>query len=97
MGENKTVTMAMWETAGSITDIAQPGDYMEDDIVMSFLNCVPPATHRRDLIQCGEPYGSAWDEVKGTYRTTYMTFSLSHSGWRYNGACFLGETTHRIA
>ena len=96
MADVKVITTAMLENA-SFTDIAKPGDFVEDEIADSFLGCVPPATHLVNLIQCGEPYSSAWNEESQSYSTTYLTFSFVGSMWKYNGTCFLGKTEHRDA
>ena len=91
----KIFTQEMLENTESFTEAVEPGAYVEEAVVNNFLNCVPPATHRNNLIQCGEPYSSAWCEDKQKYRATYITFSLSGLIWRYSGTCFMGETTHR--
>ena len=92
---NKIITQEMLANTESFTEAVKPGSYVEDAIVDNFLNCVPPATHRHNLIQCGEPYSSAWDEDSQRYRATYITFSLSGLIWQYAGTCFIGETTHK--
>ena len=40
--EPKLVTYADWEAAGSFTEIAKPGDAVEERVVDEFLNCLPP-------------------------------------------------------
>lgn len=97
MSETKIITEVMLANSSSFTDIVKPGDYIEEKIVDDFLGCVPPATHRCNLIQCGEPYSSVWDDEKQKYRATWLTFALDSSGWKYCGTCFIGETTHRIS
>ena len=89
------ITAAMLENSSSFTDAVKPGDYVEEAIVDNFLCCVPPATHLANLIQCGEPYSSDWDEEQQRYIATYFTFSFDGSCWKYCGTCFLGKTEHR--
>ncbi|MCL2853337.1 MAG: hypothetical protein FWE20_09975 [Defluviitaleaceae bacterium] len=97
MADIKIITEAMLENVSSFTDAVKPGDYVDEKIVDNFLGCVPPATHRANLIQCGEPYSSDWDEEKQQYMATYFTFSFDGSLWKYCGTCFLGKTGHRGA
>lgn len=97
MDGKKTITEKMLEGSDSFTAVVKPGDIVEEKIVYNFLGCVPPATHRSNLVQCGEPYSSAWDERKQEYRATFITFSLIGSEWQYSGTCFLGETAHRTS
>ena len=89
------ITERMLENTESFTGAVKPGSYVEESIVDNFLNVLPPATHRHNLIQCGEPYSSAWDKNEQKYRETYITFHHDGSLWQYVGTCFLGELTHR--
>jgi len=92
MSTGNVITMQMWNDAGSFRDIAAPGDSVEESIVDEFLGCVPPVSHSYGYIQCGEPYGGAWDEEKEKWRQTFYTFSMNGSQWIYNGLCFAGGT-----
>jgi len=89
------ITKVMLEGTSSFTDVAKPGDYVEEAIVDDFLCCVPPVTHQTNLMQCGEPYSSVWNEEKQRSMITYLTFSRDGSLWKYCGTCYLGETEHR--
>ena len=46
--------MADWYRARSFDKAAIPGDAVEDAIVEEFVNCLPPTTYRKSLVQCGE-------------------------------------------
>ena len=89
---SKHITMKMWSEAGSFDKAASPGDTVDEEIVMQFLNCVPPATQKPGLIQCGEPFYHLYDPDKGAYRATYATFAMAADKWVYCGNCFKGET-----
>ncbi|OPZ65859.1 MAG: hypothetical protein BWY85_00218 [Firmicutes bacterium ADurb.Bin506] len=90
--ENRLVTYADWEAAGDFDKCARPGDYVEEDIVEEFLNCVPPASHKPGYIQCGEPYSHAHDPVTDRFRPTFATFHKPGDHWIYCGHCFIGQT-----
>lgn len=89
----RMITMEEWESAGSFDLCASPGDAVEEAIVDEFMNCVPPATLRRDLMQCGEPHDSRQDQKTGRHRLTYTTFEKRDGIWYYCGNCFIGCTT----
>lgn len=86
------VTMKNWEAAESFDRCAKPGDTVEEAIVDEFLNCVPPATYRADLVQCGEPASHREDPRNGKWRPTFATFSKQGKVWHYCGNCFAGDT-----
>lgn len=87
----KIVTMKDWEAARSFDQAAKPGDLVDEAIVWEFLNCLPPVTNRRNLMQCGEPYSHEEDPETGRWRATYATFHRTEEGWVYCGNCFAGE------
>jgi hypothetical protein len=89
-------TYAGWSESGlgNFSDYCQPGDEVDEKVVDYFLNVVPPASHRSDLIQCGEPYSHELDE-KGKLRATFTTFAKLDGVWHYMGECFVGGTVHR--
>ena len=81
---------------GSFGEYCKPGDEVDDAMVDYFLNVVPPATFKSNLIQAGEPYSSEPDE-NGKYRSTWTTFAVVDGVWRYCGECFAGQTQNRVA
>lgn len=91
--ERKVITYADWEAAGDFSKAAKPGDFVTEDIVEEFLNCVPPASHRAGYIQCGEPYSHQLDPETGRWQGTYSTFLKADEHWIYCGNCFIGKTT----
>lgn len=97
MDSRTIVTQAMLEGSPSFPEAVKPGSYVEEKIVDYFLGCVPPATHRGNLIQCGEPYSSEWDDGSQKYRPTYFTFVPGgpEKSWKYCGTCFLGSRENR--
>lgn len=75
---------------GSLHEYLDIGDTVDDDIVDHFINVMPPAILRSDLIQMGEPYS----HIGG--RAVYATIARSELGWIYCGTCFRGETEDRL-
>ena len=88
----KHITMEILEKAGSFDKAAEPGDTVDEEIAMHFLNCVPPTSQTAGYIQCGEPFDHIYDDEKGRYRATYATFAMVSGKWVYCGNCFKGET-----
>lgn len=80
---------------GGFDEYYKPGDEVDEETADYLLNVVPPATHRGNLIQCGEPYSHEADENSGKYRPTYATVSAVGGKWIYCGVCFRGETLNR--
>lgn len=90
----KLITMEDW--IENFDQIAVPGDFVEEDIVDSFINCVPPACLRIDCTQCGEPYSYKEDPVSKEWKPTYQTFKRVAVGiYAYCGTCFYGENERR--
>ena len=78
--------MAGWHTAGvDLSKYLEVGDAVSEDLMMYFLEVLPPATWRPALIQIGEPF----DLVNG--RATFSTIYRRHGGWFYAGNCHRGE------
>ncbi|WP_438498656.1 hypothetical protein [Paenibacillus sp. IHBB 3054] len=75
---------------GDLKDYLQPGDVVDEEISEHFLNVMPPAFWRANLIQMGE---SPVDYVEG--KGTYHTLEKTLEGWVYRGTCHKGETRHR--
>lgn len=91
--EPKLVTYADWEAAGSFTEIAKPGDAVEERVVDEFLNCLPPMRQECGFIQCGEPYSHEYDPETGHWRATFATFQKrGRRPWYYCGNCFAGKS-----
>ena len=79
---------------------AQVGDYVDAEVVMDAMDCLPPACMRLGCAQMGEPYSHREDPDTGKWRATYATFRCVegdwNSGvWEYRGHCFCGETEER--
>jgi hypothetical protein len=90
----KLITMEDW--TDSFSQIATPGDLVEDAIIDEMINCVPPACLRSDCMQCGEPYSHREDPDTGKWRATYTTFKRFADGiYEYCGNCFCGENVER--
>lgn len=74
-------------------DALEIGNLMEEDVVYTLLDLVPPATVTRTYLQLGEPVTTRFDDA-GKLRTTYTTFKkVADSTWEYCGDCFRGEDT----
>lgn len=76
------------------------GDYVDADIVMDAMDCLPPATMKLSCAQLGEPYSHRIDPEKNKLRPIYATFKVvdgnfSHGIWEFCGYCFKGETMER--
>ena len=76
-------TFANWQ--GSLSEYLQIGDVVDEEMADYFLNVLPPACWRADLIQIGEPYS----HVNG--RATYATLRKQNGEWVYAGHCHRGE------
>jgi hypothetical protein len=66
------------------------GDIMAEVQVEDWVNALPPATHKADLVQLGEPYSHREDE-NGQWRATYPTAAKIAGQWLYMGNCFRGS------
>lgn len=85
----------LWDSENFHTDALIIGDYVRESIVDYFVNCLPPACHRRDCTQLGEAHSHRIDE-NGNARTTYLTFKqVDDDLWQYCGDCFRGENVQR--
>ena len=74
------------------------GDLVTAEVVMNAMNCMPPATMRRDCAQLGEPYSHKKDGSR--YRPTFATFRCIDGDfldgvWEFRGYCFAGESLER--
>jgi hypothetical protein len=78
-------TYANWK--GDMDEYLQVGDEVDEEMADHFLNVLPPACWRSDIIQIGEPYS----HVGG--RATYATLRKDSGRWYYAGHCFRGEVT----
>ena len=89
----KLISMEDW--TGNFSDIASPGDLVDEEIVDEMINCIPPACMKSSCTQCGEPYSHKEDE-NGKWRATYATFKEVTKGiYEYCGHCFRGENVER--
>ena len=78
----------------------QIGDYVDADVVMDGMDCLPPACMRVSCAQIGEPYSHRQDPETGKWRATYSTFKCVEGDfckgvWVWCGHCFYGETVER--
>ena len=81
-------------------DKVQIGDYVDANVVMNAMDCLPPATMSLACAQLGEPYSHRLDPKTGKWRATYATFkcvkgNFCEGVWVYCGHCFRGETEER--
>lgn len=77
-------------------DVAEIGDYVTTEIATDAGNAVPPIEYNSNMIQCGEPTDSRYDDRKCRYRNTYATFvRVGNDVWEYRGDCFAHETMQR--
>lgn len=90
-------SMQDWEESGleDFGDYFLPGDTVTEDVYDNFLDILPPATMRANLLQVGEPAAHEKDPATGNYRATYPTFARVNGQWYYAGECFIGETENR--
>lgn len=77
-----------------------PGEYVTAEVVMHFMDALPPRTYRLDCAQIGEPYSTKIDENTGKSRDTYTTFKCIEGDWldgvwQFCGNCFAGESKER--
>jgi hypothetical protein len=89
-GNMTTKTKAGWTESGLyLNHYLQLGDVVDEALADYFLCVLPPACHRSNLIQIGEPYSV----VAG--RFTYPTIEKTADGWVYRGHCYKGENIDR--
>lgn len=73
-------------------DAMRPGDLVDEDVANDMIDCMPPKCMRSDCLQMGEPQTSRYDEVKGKWRSTYLTLKKITDGiYEFCGDCFIGE------
>lgn len=74
-------------------DALEVNCFIEEDVVYTLMDIVPPACMRNDFLQLGEPVTERIDDA-GNLRPTYTTFQKVADGiWNYCGDCFKGENT----
>lgn len=75
---------------GSLTTYLEIGDEVDRGIYEHFINVMPPATFRENLIQMGEPYSLSKEG-----KPTYLTLEKINGKWIYKGTCHKGENVHQ--
>lgn len=81
-------TLQGWHDANlNLGKYLEIGDPVDEPMMFYFLEVLPPATYRADLVQIGEPH----DCVNGrdTFATLYKP--LGSQTWIYAGNCHRGE------
>lgn len=71
---------------GDLGDYLKVGDVVDQEMADYFLNVMPPACWKGNLIQIGEPY----NHING--KATYATILSTTRGWEYRGHCHRGQT-----
>jgi hypothetical protein len=71
----------------------QIGDAVDEAMMYYFLEVLPPACYRANLIQIGEPYSHVGG--RATFSTIYKP--LGASQWLYAGHCHRGEWSEAVA
>lgn len=92
----KKKTLDEWSDSGAIDfdSYVGMGDEVDEAIVDSFLELLPPACQTSRLMQMGEPNDHLPDD-KGGFQPTFMTFEKVDGKWYYRGYCFHCETRNR--
>lgn len=76
-------------------DYAQPGDLVDEEVFIYFLNILPPRSLERGYLQVGEPHNYRFNPRFGKHRPTFATFMIAGPGvYRYCGNCFVGEKNY---
>lgn len=83
-------TYANWK--GSLNDYLQIGDQVDEEMYYYFLDVLPPACNRTNLVQMGEPYSIS---KKG--KSTFLTLEKVDGKWIYKGQCHLGDNKHQAS
>ncbi len=68
---------------------------VDEAIVESFLNLLPPASMEHGYLQVGEAHSTEWNEASKAYAPTFMTFQMEDGKWYYRGYCFHGGNQNR--
>lgn len=79
---------------------AAVGDYVDAQVVMNAMDCLPPVRMGLSCAQMGEPYSHKIDNVTDKLRPTFATFKVvegdfTEGVWKFCGYCFAGETKER--
>jgi hypothetical protein len=81
-------TMKGWnESRQDLDTYLQIGDEVDEEMMWYFLEVLPPACYRANLIQIGEPYSHVGG--RATFSTVYKP--LGAKNWMYAGHCWRGE------
>jgi len=87
----KTSVKTYEEWDKDLSEYLDIGDLVDKEMVNYFVETLPPACNRSDLIQIGEPYSHKEDPEDGKWKGTYATLCKTPEGWRYAGHCFRGK------
>ncbi|GLO66164.1 hypothetical protein [Oceanobacillus kimchii] len=68
----------------------QIGDTVDEELYNHFVNVLPPATYRNNLVQIGEPYSTSKEN-----KSTYQTLKKIDGNWTYVGTCHIGDNQHQ--
>ena len=72
-------------------DAHEIGSYFTEEMVMCFMDMLPPTCMRNDCCQLGESTSTRLNK-DGNYYETYATFKkIAEDVWEYCGDCFKGE------
>ena len=90
----------VWNEDDFDFSLVHPGDYVDAQVVMNTMNCMPPARMGLNCAQMGEPYSHKEDTVAGKLRPTFATFKVVEGDfnegiWKFCRFCFAGETSER--
>jgi hypothetical protein len=80
---DRIITEAAWGTFEEI----KPGDTVDESLYWQWLEAVPPATNRRELMQMGEPT----DHQGANGAPRYLTLQKHGEQWIYTGTRSRGE------
>lgn len=79
----RVVDSALWGKPEEI----KPGDGVTEELYWEWLEVLPPATHRSDLMQMGEPM----DHGAEGGRPRFLTLQKHDGQWTYTGIRGRGE------
>lgn len=71
---------------GSLSQYLEVGDRVDEEMYNHFINVLPPATFKSNLVQMGEPYS-----ISKENKSTYETLELINGHWTYKGHCHKGD------
>jgi hypothetical protein len=98
---NEIITMENWiESKFDLTTFMdkQNGNWVEEEYMEEFRDCLPPALLKSNCLMAGEPYDTIEKIIKGEKISIdrYLTFTKFNNRWFYHGPQTIEETKQHL-